>query len=85
MVHLRATMNAIPMLRRRFSNIEDQKILPASTPGDGQEYIVSFETFEEARGFLLSCGKAVEVLSPEALRLSVADFAKQIVEVYSML
>lgn len=84
-VHLRAAMNAIPLLRRRFSNLDDLRKMPSGTLADGQEYIVGFESFEEARGFLLGCGQAVEVLSPEALRLSVADYAKQIVELYSML
>jgi predicted DNA-binding transcriptional regulator YafY len=42
-----------------------------------------FETFEEARGRILGFGKAVEVIEPEPLRLSVIDFARQIVEFYS--
>lgn len=84
-VHLRATLSAIPLLRRRFTNLESLKSLPSTTLVDGQEYIVDFDSFEEARSFLLGCGQAVKVLSPEALRLSVADFAKQIVELYSML
>lgn len=46
---------------------------------DGLEVAVAqFETLEQARDRILSLGGAVEVLSPEALRRSVADFAEQI-------
>ncbi|MCL4878149.1 MAG: hypothetical protein KJ064_15930 [Anaerolineae bacterium] len=38
------------------------------------------ETFESARRYLLSWGRAVEVLEP--LRKSVLDFARQIVDYY---
>jgi predicted DNA-binding transcriptional regulator YafY len=41
-----------------------------------------FESFGEARTHLLGMGRAVEVLEPEALRKSVADFAEQIMRVY---
>jgi predicted DNA-binding transcriptional regulator YafY len=41
-----------------------------------------FERFEDARARLLGFGSAVEVLTPRALRLSVMDFAQQIVEFY---
>jgi predicted DNA-binding transcriptional regulator YafY len=43
---------------------------------------LSFETLEAARNRLLAFGGAVEVLEPEALRLSLADYARQTVEVY---
>jgi predicted DNA-binding transcriptional regulator YafY len=35
------------------------------------------------RGGILGFGRAAEVLEPEALRLSVIDFARQIVEFYA--
>jgi predicted DNA-binding transcriptional regulator YafY len=41
-----------------------------------------FESFITARTRLLGMGRAVEVLSPEALRKSLVDFAEQIVKVY---
>jgi len=41
-----------------------------------------FETFEQARALLLGFGGSVEVVSPEALRLSIADFGKQICLTY---
>ena len=43
---------------------------------------VSFESLEDARAKLLGLGAAVEVLSPLPLRLSLADFAAQIVKLY---
>jgi predicted DNA-binding transcriptional regulator YafY len=44
---------------------------------------VPFESLEDARNRLLGWGGAVEVIEPEALRRSMADFAEQIVAVYS--
>jgi predicted DNA-binding transcriptional regulator YafY len=44
---------------------------------------LSFESFEAARRVLLSLGGAVEVLEPEALRLSLADYARQILARYA--
>jgi predicted DNA-binding transcriptional regulator YafY len=43
----------------------------------------SGESFEEARARLLSLGGAVEVIEPEPLRRSVADYAEQIVRRYA--
>ena len=53
---------------------------------DGQEWsemTLTFESFEEARTRLLGFGGAVEVLAPVALRASLADFARQAVELYA--
>jgi predicted DNA-binding transcriptional regulator YafY len=44
---------------------------------------LDFESFNEARNYVLGFGVAMEVLEPEALRLSVIDYAKQIVTLYS--
>jgi hypothetical protein len=43
---------------------------------------VIFETFWSARNIILSLGRAVEVLEPIALRRTVIDFARQIVDLY---
>ena len=43
---------------------------------------LTFESLEEARRRILPAGGAVEVLEPLALRLSVADFARQTAGVY---
>jgi hypothetical protein len=41
------------------------------------------ESLFEARARLLTLGGAVEVLEPEALRMSIADYAHQITLLYS--
>ena len=41
-----------------------------------------FDTFESARAWLLGSGRAVEVVEPPALRLSLADHAAQIAALY---
>jgi len=41
-----------------------------------------FKTFEDVRASILSLGNAVEVVAALALRLSVADFARQTAAIY---
>jgi len=43
---------------------------------------LTFESFEVARTRLLGFGSAVEVLEPLTLRLSIADYAEQIIGLY---
>jgi len=43
---------------------------------------ILFENFFRARESILNFGNAAEVLEPEALKLSVIDFARQIVDFY---
>ncbi len=43
---------------------------------------IYYEHFFQARESILSFGRAAEVLEPEALRCSVIDFARQIVDFY---
>jgi predicted DNA-binding transcriptional regulator YafY len=50
-------------------------------PG-GLTGIARFESLESARNAILPLGGAVEVVEPEALRRSVADFARQTATVY---
>jgi predicted DNA-binding transcriptional regulator YafY len=47
------------------------------------EMEMTFDDFEQARALLLSCGGAVEVLDPPALRLSLVDYAEQITRRYA--
>lgn len=42
-----------------------------------------FESFESARSIILGLGRAVEVLEPLSLRMSVIDFAHQIDDLYN--
>jgi predicted DNA-binding transcriptional regulator YafY len=62
----------------RYEIMEDE-------PGDESTWmvvIIFFENFFRARECILSLGRAVEVLEPEAFKLSVIDFAKQIIDFY---
>jgi predicted DNA-binding transcriptional regulator YafY len=47
-----------------------------------QEMNLTFESFEAARTRLLGYGGAVEVLEPTALRISLADYAEQVLKRY---
>ena len=47
------------------------------------EVQMTFDHFEHARASLLAYGSAVEVLEPDALRFSIADFAQRIAAVYA--
>jgi predicted DNA-binding transcriptional regulator YafY len=58
---------------------------PRSAPPDARGWVtveLTFESLEEARGRLLSCGAGVEVLAPLALRHSILDHAAQVVALY---
>jgi predicted DNA-binding transcriptional regulator YafY len=79
-----------PALAERLSrllqdNLPDQLSAPPSMNRDGwQVMTLAFENFEAARTRILSFGGAIEVLEPLALRMSVADFARQIQNIYGM-
>ena len=63
-----------------------ERLLAQAGPPDADGWItltLPFESFEAARERILGMGRAVEVIEPEALRLSVADFAQQIVALYA--
>jgi len=59
-------------------------VLRSGEPGrDGRVRLqLTFEYFEQARAILLGFGGAIEVVSPEALRRSMADFGEQICSTY---
>jgi len=50
--------------------------------GEWAEVNLTFDNFFTARETLLSLGRAIEVLEPQALRCSVIDYARQIVDLY---
>ena len=49
---------------------------------DWKSITIWFDNMFQAREKILSMGRAAEVLEPEALKLSVLDFARQIVDYY---
>ena len=59
--------------------------IAAAGPQDDEGWItvvLPFESLEEARLRLLGFGRAIEVLEPQVLRQTIADYAAQIVELY---
>jgi predicted DNA-binding transcriptional regulator YafY len=73
---LRVDAALLPSVSRRFGpslRVESE---------DPPVVWVGFGSIEEARGAVLAFGGAAEVLRPEALRRTVADFAEQAAAVY---
>ena len=82
-VTVRSAPELIPVLPLYFGDAILAQIAAAQPDEDGWITLdLLFERVETARDRLLGFGSALEVLEPEALRLSVIDFARQIVEFY---
>lgn len=67
-------------------NRESKGIITKTTPPDEAGWTtvdITFESFESARTRLLGFGRAIEVLEPVALRMSIIDFAEQISSLYN--
>ncbi len=83
-VTVRVAPDLTPWLPYFFgAQIRDQ--VAGAGPPDAEGWItltLSFETLEDARERLLGFGRAVEVVSPQALRNTVFDYATQIVSLY---
>lgn len=66
------------------ANLSDMlNVPPSGEQGDWREMMLTFESLEDARSYILGFGRAIEVLEPLALRTSIADFADQIREKYA--
>jgi len=80
---VRAAPELLPHLPRYFGE-RIRRVVADSTPDERGWLTLTlhFETFVEARTRLLGLGRAVEVLEPTALRLSIVDFASQIAAFY---
>ena len=61
---------------------EAPAVVGPAEPEGWVTFDLSFRHLEEARSRLLALGGAVEVLAPDALRLSIADFGRRIAAVY---
>ena len=78
-----------PYLTRYVSRGYEERLYEAMSRGKTVENDGSvitnliFETFREARTYILGLGNAIEVLEPEPLRLSVIDHARQVLTLYS--
>jgi predicted DNA-binding transcriptional regulator YafY len=75
----------IPLLTMEFGeDILDTITESLDTDRNGWLHLtLPFETFEAARAKLLSYGGAVEVIEPIALRMSIQDYAEQIIRLYN--
>jgi len=80
-VTLRAMAEVLPHIERNFGR-HIRRTAHAEQGSMYTEVEMGFDHFEHARAALLAYGGAVEVIEPDALRLSIADFARRIVEMY---
>jgi predicted DNA-binding transcriptional regulator YafY len=80
-VTLRTTAEALPSLERDLGR-RIRRTGDAEQGSMSIEVEMTFDHFEHARAALLAYGGAVEVIEPDALRLSIADFGRRIVETY---
>jgi predicted DNA-binding transcriptional regulator YafY len=84
-VTVRVAPSFLSELSRYFGDYIRVEIAQARPP-DAEGWItleLSFESLEAARDRILGFGGGVEVLGPQALRMSVLDFATQIVALYT--
>ena len=80
-VTLRVTHDAFELLERDLGP-QIVRIREGEDPPEWVEVEMSFDFLDQARAALLAYGGAVEVIEPDALRLSLADYAQRIVERY---
>jgi predicted DNA-binding transcriptional regulator YafY len=83
---LRVSPQLLPYLLRDRASYE---VLSSEETGKSgnrswSEVVLGFDNFYQARTQVLGFGGACEVLEPEALRLSVADFARQSMRLYEV-
>ena len=82
-VTARLAPDFVPLLCYYFGDGLRPAVEGATPDAEGRITLeLTFESFEEARQRLLGLGRAVEVLEPQALRTSLADFAAQTLSLY---
>ncbi len=81
---IRVSSELIGQLPHLFGEYKNNILAQAGTPDEQGRVILTlpFESFESARSRILGLGRAVEVLEPLSLRMSVIDFARQITDLY---
>jgi hypothetical protein len=88
-VDYRVTVRVSPELIEwlpHYLGVHARAAIADAGPADQAGWItlqLGFESLPAARERLLGLGRAVEVLEPRALRLSMVDFAHQIVDLYA--
>jgi predicted DNA-binding transcriptional regulator YafY len=84
-VTIRAAPELVRDLPRLFGGqVRDIAIEDAGgRHADWEILMLPFESFESARSCVLGFGRSAEVLHPDELRLSVIDFAAQVLDFYS--
>lgn len=85
-VTLRVAPEAVPLLSHVLGGDWVQTLVKQAGPADAEGWItltVMFEGLMEARSRLFSLGTMVEVLEPQELRHSLADFAASIATFYA--
>ena len=86
MVTARVSVELVDHLPRIFEEYNMDILTQAAASPDEQGYVMltlPFENFESARSRILGMGRAIEVLEPLSLRMSVIDFAHQINGLYN--
>jgi predicted DNA-binding transcriptional regulator YafY len=83
-VIVRVVPNLLPRLSAHFGGTVRYDPTHSATPdAEGRVTVeLAFESLEAARDRLLDFGRAVEVLKPTALRVSIQDYAQQILALY---
>jgi predicted DNA-binding transcriptional regulator YafY len=81
---IRVSSELIGQLPHLFGGYKNNILAQAGTPDEQGRVILTlpFESFESARSRILGLGRAVEVLEPLSLRMSVIDFARQVGDLY---
>lgn len=84
LVRIRVSPEFFPALEDRVWGVPYLITEKENDPGGSGWWLctLAFENLIAARSHLLGWGNAVEVISPEALRVSMQDFAEQISKVY---
>ena len=84
-VDVRVAPQFIPILIYYFGSAIQEQINPMESKEKEAniQLELAFESFEDARARILGFGNGVEVLAPQALRLSMVDYAEQIVKIYN--
>ncbi len=81
---VRVSPSLLPYMAWVFSPGSFQEVSPEKKALDNWRWFtLTFSSFDHARKRLLSLGGSIEVIEPHALRVSLVDFARQTLAMYS--